>query len=116
MRTTLTIKDTLADELKQRALETGKPFKDVINETLLQGLQVCTNPKSKPYRLKSAELGQPLSGIDLTKALRLSDELEEEALRAKLEHSLEPSSSAYPLYRSWLFCGYAPAPEFLHSP
>lgn len=35
MRTTLTLEDTLAREFKKRALETGKPFKQVVNETML---------------------------------------------------------------------------------
>ena len=84
MRTTLTIEDTLAGELKQRALETGKPFKQVVNETLLKGLQVRPQ-KPRAYRLKPAALGNPQTGIDLVKALRLADELEEEAMRYKLE-------------------------------
>lgn len=84
MRTTLTIEDALASELRQRAHETGKPFKQVVNETLLKGLQA---PPEKPgaYRLKPAALGNPQAGIDLVKALRLADELEEEAMRYKLE-------------------------------
>jgi len=83
MRTTLTIDDALARDLKRRALETGKPFKQVVNETLLAGLQGARAPK--PYRLRPASLGAPAPGIDLTNALRLGDELETEALYAKLE-------------------------------
>lgn len=85
MRTTLTIEDTLANQLKQRALETGKPFKQVVNETLQIGLQSQNARKPKPYRLRPAALGTPLPGVDLAGALRLADQLEDEAIRAKLE-------------------------------
>ena len=85
MRTTLTIDDSLASELKKRALETGKPFKEVVNETLLAGLQQKAVRKPRAYRLKPASLGAPLPGVDLDKALRLADELEDVSLRAKLE-------------------------------
>lgn len=85
MRTTLTIEDALASELKKRALETGKPFKQVVNETLLTGLQQKAVRKSPAYRLKAASLGVPLASINLDKALRLADELEDMSLRAKLE-------------------------------
>jgi alpha-D-ribose 1-methylphosphonate 5-triphosphate synthase subunit PhnH len=85
MRTMLTIEDTLASELKKRALETGKPFKQVVNEILLPGLQTQSQHKPQSYRLKPASLGIPLSDVDLTKALWLADEIEDNAMRAKLE-------------------------------
>lgn len=85
MRTTLTIDDSLASELKKRALETGKPFKQVVNEALLAGLQQKAVRKSRAYRLKPASLGAPLPGVNLDKALLLADELEDVSLRAKLE-------------------------------
>ena len=85
MRTTLTIEDSLASELKKRALETGKPFKQVVNEALLAGLHQKSVRKPQPYRLKPASLGAPLAGLNLDKALLLADELEDGSLRAKLE-------------------------------
>jgi hypothetical protein len=87
MRTTLTIEDTLVGELKNLAHETGKPFKQVVNETLLVGLQQKTvrKTKSATYRLKPVSLGTPLAGINLDKALHIADELEDLSLRAKLE-------------------------------
>jgi hypothetical protein len=54
MRTTLTIDDQLARELKEIALRTGRRFNDVVNETLLVGLQT---PARKPYRLETVSLG-----------------------------------------------------------
>ena len=61
MRTTLTIEDTLVSELKKHAHEAGKPFKQVVNETLLVGLQQKTlrKTKSSAYPLKPASPGAP---------------------------------------------------------
>ncbi len=85
MRTTLTIEDTLASELKKRALETGKPFKQVVNEILLSGLQTQSQRKPQSYPLKPASLGIPLFDFDLTKALRLTGVIEDNDMRAKLK-------------------------------
>ena len=85
MRTTLLIEDTLASELKKHALETGKSFKQVVNEILLSGSQNQIQRKPQSYRLKTASLGMPLSDFDLTKALQLSNDIEDNAMRAKLE-------------------------------
>lgn len=84
MRTTLALEDTLAGELKKRALETGKSFKQVVNETLLLGLQK-TERSPRAYRLKPARLGLPQPGFDLDKALQLADILEDKAISGKLE-------------------------------
>lgn len=84
MRTTLTIDDALLDSLKKRAIESGKPFKQIVNETLLAGLQTEATER-KPYRLQPAALGTASPGINLDKALLLAGELEDQALIAKME-------------------------------
>ena len=85
MRTTLTLDDQLANDLKQAAHDSGKSFKQVVNETLRAGLTLKQRPAAKPYRLKPAALGALRPGIDLDKALHHADELEDEALMRKLE-------------------------------
>ena len=86
MRTTLTIDDELARLLKQRALETGRPFKEVVNEALRTGLeQSATAPLRRPYRLEPIAMGQPARGIALDKALQLAGRLEDDELLSKLE-------------------------------
>jgi hypothetical protein len=72
MKITLTIEEALADVLKMRALVTGKSFKQVVNETLLNGLR--PQAARKVYRLKPASLGMPLACVNLDKALQLADE------------------------------------------
>lgn len=85
MRTTLTIDDALAEALKKKAYETGKPFKQVVNEALLSGLTSEQQQPSTPYRLKTISMGTVSAGFDLDKALDLADELEDMAIKAKME-------------------------------
>lgn len=85
MRTTLTIDDALAEALKKKAYETGKPFKQIVNETLLNGLSGGEPQQAKPYQLKTMRMGTVSAGYNLDKALNLADELEDMAIKAKLE-------------------------------
>jgi hypothetical protein len=86
VRTTLTIDDRIAKALKALAHRSGKPFKEVLNETLAAGLAARESPpKARPYRLKPASLGGVLPGIDLAKALRLAGSLEDEEIARKLD-------------------------------
>ncbi len=85
MRTTLTIDERIARDLKEIAHRSGKPFKQVVNETLKAGLGARRARKPRPYRLKPASLGGPLPGIDLDKALELADSLEDLEIVRELE-------------------------------
>ncbi|HEX7028710.1 MAG TPA: DUF2191 domain-containing protein [Gammaproteobacteria bacterium] len=86
MRTTLTLDDKLAAALKKRAFETGKSFKEVVNETLQAGLTANQAlPKPKPYKVKPVSMGGPQPGINLDKALQLAGELEDEELIRKMQ-------------------------------
>jgi hypothetical protein len=85
MRTTLTIDDRIAKALKLLAHRSGKPFKQVVNETLQAGLSARDTPKPKPYRVRPVSMGGVLPGVDLTKALRLAAALEDEEIVRKLE-------------------------------
>lgn len=85
MRTTLTIDDRLAAELKKAALESNKSFKELVNETLQAGLRAREKPRKKPYRLRPVSLGRQRSGVDLEKALQLADALEDEEIARKLD-------------------------------
>ena len=57
MRTTLTIEDGIARALKERAHRSGKPFKQIVNETLRAGLGAAAGRRTRPYRVKPAALG-----------------------------------------------------------
>ena len=86
MRTTLTIEDRIARDLKQIAHRSGKPFKTVVNETLRAGL-MGDQEKRKPkrYRLRTASLGEVRPGINLDKSLATADVLEDEELARKMD-------------------------------
>ena len=84
MRTTLTLDEQIAKALKNAAHRSGKPFKQVVNETLRAGLVAGhASVKARPYRVKAASLGGVMGGLDLEKALRLADALEDRELARK---------------------------------
>jgi hypothetical protein len=85
MRTTLTLDDRIAKSLKALAHRTGKPFKQIVNETLQAGLAAREAPKPRPYRLKPVSLGGPLPGVNIDKALRLSGALEDDEIAREIE-------------------------------
>jgi hypothetical protein len=85
MRTTLTLDDQLARDLKELAYKTGKPFKDVVDETLRNGLRAKRAKAPKPYRLVTASLGDVRPGVNLDKALGLADAIEDEEIARKLD-------------------------------
>jgi hypothetical protein len=84
MRTALTIEDGIARALKELAHRWGKPFKQVVNETLRAGLSVA-GARRRPYRVKPAALGGVLPGVDLDKALALADVIEDRELMTKMQ-------------------------------
>ena len=85
MRTTLTLDDDLARELKDEARHKGRPLKQVVNETLRAGLAARRRTTARRYRLTPVSLGGVVPGIDLDKALRLAEALDDAAVARKLE-------------------------------
>ncbi len=85
MRSTITIEDAIAADLKELAHRSNKSFKEVVNETLRIGLAAGKSPKAKRCRIKPASLGNVAPGVDLSKSLALSDALEESEIVRKLE-------------------------------
>lgn len=86
MRTTLTIEDRIARELKEIAHRSGKPFKVVVNEALAAGLSTkLKSRKPGRYHLRTASLGSVQPGIDLDRSLALADILEDEEIARKLD-------------------------------
>jgi len=84
MRTTLTIDDGLLRQLRQKALDSGKPFKQVVNETLQAGLNAPVVARREPYRCPSFSMGQPRWPVNLDKALALAAEIEDQEIMARL--------------------------------
>jgi hypothetical protein len=83
MRTTVTLDPDVAARLNKLAAERGTSFNATVNATLRVGLDTWT-AATRPYGEVTRSLGvQP--GIELTKALRLAAELEDEETLRKRE-------------------------------
>ncbi|HUO85067.1 MAG TPA: CopG family transcriptional regulator [Thermoanaerobaculia bacterium] len=77
MRTTVTLDDDLAKELKDEARRRGVSFKEIVNEALRRGLKAGAVQASRPkrFRVRPRACGfQP--GIDPRKLNQLFDEME----------------------------------------
>jgi hypothetical protein len=81
----LTLENDLARALREEARRSGQPLKRIVNETLRVGLAVRRSPTARRYRLTPVSLGGVVPGVDLDKALRLAEALEDEATARKLE-------------------------------
>lgn len=77
--------DRIAKALKARAHRSGKPFRQVVHETLQTGLAAKETPKPQPYRLKPVSLGGVLPGINIDKALRLAATLDDDEIARELD-------------------------------
>lgn len=84
MRTTLTLDADLHRFLQEAAHRTGRPFKQVLNNTVRAGLAVPA-ARAEPFVQPVFSLGRPL--VDLTKALALADELEDQELSARMRQT-----------------------------
>lgn len=79
MRTTVTLDPDVDVLLKQAMRERGLPFKQALNEALRAGL-VRTDNAAVPFGQRTFQLGRPR--VDLTKALALAGELEDQRTQA----------------------------------
>jgi hypothetical protein len=84
MRTTLPIVDGLLRQLRQKALDSGKPFKQLVNETLRAGLHQPLKSPRELYRCPTFSIGAHSPGVDLSKATLLAAQLDDDALIDKL--------------------------------
>ena len=82
MRTTLTLDPDVVRLLEDEVHRTRKPFKQVVNDALRRGLAPA-RAISRPYKVK-AHITKLAPGIDPTKLNALVDELEDEAILAKM--------------------------------
>jgi adenine C2-methylase RlmN of 23S rRNA A2503 and tRNA A37 len=66
MRTTLTIDDDVAVQLKRLRRERDAKFKELVNEALRRGLREMsgTSQRRKVLRTRTFDMGEPLINID----------------------------------------------------
>ena len=86
MRTTVTIDADVALMLKQAMRERDKPFKQVLNDAVRQGLREAGTKPAAPFRQLTFSMGKPL--VDLTNATALAAELEDQGLIARLGRTI----------------------------
>jgi predicted transcriptional regulator len=84
MRTTLTLDDDVAAHLQRLARETGRPFKQLVNEALRAGLNPQPAVSGERLSLPTFDLGlRP--DVNLVRARHLAAELEDDETVRKLE-------------------------------
>ncbi|HET7093291.1 MAG TPA: ribbon-helix-helix protein, CopG family, partial [Thermomicrobiales bacterium] len=66
MRTTLTLDDDVAAKLKAEARRAGRPFREIVNETLRYGLasRRVAN-RRQPFKVEARDLGDLKPGLSL---------------------------------------------------
>jgi hypothetical protein len=77
MRTTLTLDDDVAAKLKTESRRTGRPFRDVVNDTLRHGLAQRRGPASRQaFRVAARDLGDLRPGLSLDDVAELIEQVE----------------------------------------
>ena len=86
MRTTLTIENTIARQIKVKMAVTKLSLKEVINQVLAKGLEASKNSADEPafsFEVEPHACGFR-AGVDQDKLNQLVDELDAEAVANKL--------------------------------
>jgi hypothetical protein len=88
MRTTLTLDEDVAHQLRERQRLSGATFKQLVNVTLRAGLQSGQQPAAAapPFRVTPKASGFR-SGVDILRLNQLNDELESEGFLGDLAKS-----------------------------
>ena len=81
MRTTVTLDPDVEALVKRAMRERGLSFKQAVNEAMRAGMAGGRSPAPAP-EIPVFEMGEP--AVDLTKALRLAGELEDDELSGRL--------------------------------
>ena len=82
MRTTLILDDDVAAKLEAEALRAGRPFREIVNETLRRGLasQRATS-RRQPFMVETRNLGELAPGLSLDNIGELIEQVEGPAFR-----------------------------------
>ena len=84
MRTTVNIADDVLQDLRELSRSRKTSLADTVTEVLRTGLAQISRPRlRRRYRQKTYDMGVPR--VDLTKALQVAAELEDEEILRKLE-------------------------------
>ena len=77
MRTTLTLDDDVAAKLKAESRRAGRPFKEIVNETLRNGLASRRVAAERPaFKIAARDLGDVRPGLSLDNVAELIEQVE----------------------------------------
>jgi hypothetical protein len=82
MRTTVTLDDDTTNLVRRRMAERGVGFKQALNELIRE----TAERGREPFRTPIFAMGQPT--VDLTKALQLAAQLEDDEIQRKLHRGV----------------------------
>ena len=86
MRTTITLEDSLYNEIKEISHSRNIPVKTAINLALATGLKYLIHEHEGPdFTQQTYSLGKPYSEYDLIKALEAAGEMEVAEIKRKLD-------------------------------
>lgn len=83
MRTTVTLDDDVAANLKEEARRQKSSFKEVLNASVRRGLRAGAPAAAEPYHLRPRAM-RARPGVDLDRALQLAGELEDREIVRKI--------------------------------
>jgi hypothetical protein len=77
MRTTLTLDEDVAAKLKAESRRAGRPFREIVNETLRRGLASRRTTAEPPaFKVIARDLGDLKPGLSLDNVAELIEQLE----------------------------------------
>ncbi|MGH8526658.1 MAG: DUF2191 domain-containing protein [Gammaproteobacteria bacterium] len=76
MRTTLTLDDDVAAKLKAESRRAGRPFRDIVNETLRRGLANRRVTSRQVLKVTARDLGNLRPGLSLDNVAELIEQVE----------------------------------------
>ena len=77
MRTTLTLDDDVAAKLKAESRRAGRPFKEIVNETLRNGLASRrVAAQRQAFKIAARDLGDVRPGLSLDNVAELPEQAE----------------------------------------
>jgi len=77
MRTTLTLDDDVAVKLKTESQRAGRPFREIVNETLRRGLESRrATSQRRAFKVTARDLGNLKPGLSLDNIAELVEHVE----------------------------------------
>ena len=82
MRTTLTLDEDIVAELETESRRAGRPFREIVNETLRRGLaSQRVGSRFRPFKVETRDLGDLKPGLSLDNVAELIEQVDGSAFR-----------------------------------